>query len=238
MAPASRVVFSFSPLAPWATFIALLVLLGMPAWGAVPNEEIVPCPECAGTGKIPCPFHCDHGHIPCPDLCIKKSDPGWMPNMIQGRAAEFFPATADQANNADGMWFSTAHIGHLIVYEHGMPVDHGKCPTCRGTGFIDCPVCQGTDQVVCDLCHGTRLVPASVAKLYVDHHQDHDHPITLTTGVVRGEVVKVTIRTTDGMLKTVPLDSVVDRPGAFAFIAPLRISNPATASSVKDKPIN
>ncbi len=68
----------------------------------------------------------------CPATCLKANDPRWQRLPDKGDELWIkFP------NNHNG-WqaWSRHHIGELVVYEHGDPVNKGTCPTCNGTGKV------------------------------------------------------------------------------------------------------
>lgn len=66
----------------------------------------------------------------CPSTCIKATDGGWY--IKGGHRWKDFPA----GSNGKYSW-SDAHIGDLVVYEKGIPINKGKCPTCEGSGHVD-----------------------------------------------------------------------------------------------------
>ncbi|MBC8000253.1 MAG: hypothetical protein IAF58_20020 [Leptolyngbya sp.] len=66
----------------------------------------------------------------CPSTCIKATDGGWY--IKGGHRWKDFPA----GTNGRYSW-SDAHIGDLVVYEKGIPINKGKCPTCEGSGHVD-----------------------------------------------------------------------------------------------------
>lgn len=68
----------------------------------------------------------------CPGQCLKLSSGGWAhysglnPNLLWKK----FPFSGGW-----GAW-STNHLGEVIVYVGGKPVNKGKCPICGGTGQV------------------------------------------------------------------------------------------------------
>jgi hypothetical protein len=122
-------------------------------------EPTKTCFACNGKGKIKCP-NCLVGWAHCPNHCLQLSEGVWEHENVAGH-----PPTDlwRRFTKADGGWisFSQAHVGDLIVYQNGNPVDIGKCPVCGGTGKVQCPVCKGTDRILCPICDGKKVVPES-----------------------------------------------------------------------------
>lgn len=177
----------------------------------------VACPECAGEGFISCPAHCNHGKVRCPASCLKKDDPGWMPGQ-EGKTWMVFPSHKPGAN-AGHMW-STLHIGQLIVYEDGEPVNKGVCQTCHGTSVVDCKKCDGQGMLVCPLCKGAKTAAKADAEAYLAAlaAERQKNALTLTDGrVLKGKIIgktpdKVIIKTEDGKMELVDPKSIVSAP--------------------------
>jgi hypothetical protein len=72
----------------------------------------------------------------CPGNCLKKSMPGWAhyPNLDPNLLWMAF-RFADAQGGGTKYW-STHHLGEVIEYEGGIPVDKGTCPICHGTGHV------------------------------------------------------------------------------------------------------
>jgi hypothetical protein len=51
------------------------------------------------------------------------------------------------------------HVGEVIAYQNGDPVNVGKCKVCGGTTTIPCPSCKGKGTQVCIVCSGKKFVP-------------------------------------------------------------------------------
>jgi hypothetical protein len=177
----------------------------------------VACPECAGEGSIPCPAHCNHGKLRCPASCLKKDDPGWMPGQ-EGKTWMLFPS--HRPDGSGGHMWSTLHIGQLIVYENGVPVNKGICPTCKGTSVVDCKKCDGKGSLVCPLCQGRKTVGTAEAEAYLAAlaAERQKNAITLSDGrVLHGKIIgktadKVIIQTEDGKTELVDPQSIVSAP--------------------------
>jgi tetratricopeptide (TPR) repeat protein len=68
----------------------------------------------------------------CPGNCLKRSMPGWAhypgldPNLLWMKFTY------------SGGWiaYSTNHLGEVVEYVNGKPVNKGKCPICGGTGQV------------------------------------------------------------------------------------------------------
>lgn len=65
----------------------------------------------------------------CPGSCIKASDPRWE-RHADGSAWLKFPYSGGYNS------WSSNHIGEVVVYEHGKPVNKGRCNLCGGTGKV------------------------------------------------------------------------------------------------------
>jgi hypothetical protein len=103
------------------------------------------CEKCKGTGGVgPCPTPgCKEGKIDCPKPCLKLSQGVW-----KNGSREF------KAKDGSTYTWSTNHLGELIVYEDGVPVNKGRCATCLGSGKIDDPACKGKGHKLCPDCKG------------------------------------------------------------------------------------
>lgn len=215
--PASRAAAAALPAAPPAAPQASQAAAAKPAaQPPLPQGDRVVCPECAGEGSIPCPAHCDHGKLRCPASCLKKDDPGWMDH--DGKIMKMFPS--HKPGLLGGHWWSTLHIGQLIVYEDGLPVNKGICPTCHGTSVVDCKKCDGKGALVCPLCKGLKTLAKADADAYLAAvaAERQKNAFTLSDGrVLRGKIIgktadKVIIQTEDGKTELVDPQSIVSGP--------------------------
>jgi hypothetical protein len=183
----------------------------------VAQADQLVCPECAGEGSIPCPAHCNLGKVRCPASCLKKDDPGWAPGQ-GGKTWMTFPS--HRPDGQGGHMWSTLHIGQLIVYEDGVPVNKGICPTCKGTSVVDCKKCDGKGALVCPLCKGQKTVGKADADIYLAAlaAEQQKHSITLSDGrVLKGKIIgntadNVIIRTEDGKMELVDPKTIVSSP--------------------------
>jgi tetratricopeptide (TPR) repeat protein len=68
----------------------------------------------------------------CPGRCLKANAAGWQ--RLAGHPANELWMTFPFKGGSQS--WSTRHIGEVIVYERGRPVNKGKCPICKGTGRV------------------------------------------------------------------------------------------------------
>ncbi|HXE42279.1 MAG TPA: hypothetical protein VN516_04570 [Candidatus Baltobacteraceae bacterium] len=66
------------------------------------------------------------------------------------------------------------HVGDVIEYQNGDPVNVGKCKVCSGTGKVKCTLCNGTGEINCPLCDGKKVVPESWTAF--DNPKMKNHP--------------------------------------------------------------
>jgi hypothetical protein len=122
-------------------------------------EELKTCFNCDGTGKVGCPNGKD-GDMDCPGPCLKLSKGKWEHLEVDGH----LPTDLWQKfTKADGSWsaWNQNHVGDVIEYQNGNPVDIGKCKICGGTGKVKCTICAGSGKITCPICDGQRVVPKS-----------------------------------------------------------------------------
>ncbi len=183
-----------------------------------PGDAPVACPQCAGQGFIPCPVHCIAGKVRCPGNCLKPDDPRWQVMTVPGHDPSTkwitFPYHK-QGENGSHRW-SFAHCGQVVVYQGGIPLNIGVCPTCHGTCKVDCKTCKGLGHVNCPLCLGTKVVsPAKAAGYQEQVRAAHEKlAIHLLDGntvygtVIGGGSARVVIRTEDGKMVSVDIANV------------------------------
>ncbi len=181
------------------------------------SAGLVDCPQCLGEGSSPCKAHCKDGKVRCPATCLKQDDPGWVPGP-EGKTVKHFPVK--KKGMSGDSWWSTGHLGQLIVYEDGMPVNKGVCPTCKGTGLIDCKACVGTGRLTCALCKGSKRVLQADADAYAAKKRDEFSASSITLGdgrVLHGKIIsrsdtQVVIKTEDGKMVSVKPEELVEKP--------------------------
>lgn len=189
----------------------LVALVPMLANGISAAEpELVPCASCAQSGTKAC-ARCKEGTTRCPATCLKKDDPGWVPGP-DGKTVKHFPSR--KKGTPGGRWWSIGHCGELIVYEDGMPVNKGRCPTCAGTSVVACKACKGTGAVPCSQCKGSKQISKATADQL--EAERAANTITLTGGrTISGKILsrtddKVIIKTTDGKMEVVDASELVE----------------------------
>jgi len=115
------------------------------------------CKNCNGTGQAKCTVKsCVNGMCDCPGQCLKLSEGNWEFGQEDLRWRKFtYP----------GGWasWSERHLGQIIAYEDGKPVNKGVCPQCNGTTKIKCLLCTGSGKIVCPVCLGSKEVAAACA---------------------------------------------------------------------------
>jgi len=78
----------------------------------------------------------------CPGNCLKPSMPGWRKMYVAGKPDYLvwmvYPYL-DPAGKGGSEYWSNDHMGEVIEYVNGRPVNKGKCPICHGTGHVSLP---------------------------------------------------------------------------------------------------
>ncbi len=75
----------------------------------------------------------------CPGNCLKPSMKGWRKMKVEGtpdRLVWMVYPYLDAAGKGGSEYWSNDHMGEVIEYVNGRPVNKGKCPICNGTGKI------------------------------------------------------------------------------------------------------
>jgi hypothetical protein len=145
------------------SFFLLLWTLGSSTFseeGAPVAADQVACVACKGSGVCPEPG-CESGQTVCPRTCLKKEGP-WKKVKVEGHGDN--ELWQEFKGQTQGKMWTQAHIGELIEFENGDPVNKGACPTCNRTGKISCTLCAGTD--VCVACGGTKLMTKEQKKTW------------------------------------------------------------------------
>lgn len=78
----------------------------------------------------------------CPGNCLKPTTPGWRKMAVPGKPDRLvwmvFPYL-DQAGKGGSEYWSNDHMGELIEYVNGRPINKGPCPICSGSGKVSLP---------------------------------------------------------------------------------------------------
>lgn len=78
----------------------------------------------------------------CPGNCLKLSTPGWKKMNVPGTPSRLvwmvFPYLDPEGKGGSEYW-SNDHVGEVIEYVNGRPINRGPCPICKGTGKISLP---------------------------------------------------------------------------------------------------
>lgn len=78
----------------------------------------------------------------CPGNCLKPSMPGWRKMSVPGTPDRLvwmvFPYLEPAGKGGSEYW-SNDHMGEVIEYVNGRPVNKGTCPICGGTGKVSLP---------------------------------------------------------------------------------------------------
>jgi len=120
------------------------------------------CFNCAGAGIVPCRAPgCAAGKVECPGPCMKLTRGNWVRmNMAGHNPNELWMKFPNPDGRSFEAW-NQNHVGEVVVYQNGKPVNIGPCKMCGGTTRVNCPVCQGAGKAACPICKGNKTVPAS-----------------------------------------------------------------------------
>lgn len=78
----------------------------------------------------------------CPGNCLKPSMPGWRKMNVPGtpdRLVWMVYPYLDPAGKGGSEYWSNDHMGEVIEYVNGRPINKGRCPICNGTGKVSLP---------------------------------------------------------------------------------------------------
>jgi hypothetical protein len=194
------------------------------AAGPGPGEKN--CFACKGEGTVACLGPgCKDGMVDCPGPCLKLSRGAWTHQVVAGHPPTDLWITFTTANGGTMSW-NQNHVGDVIAYQNGDPVDTGKCKVCGGTGKVKCDVCKGAGKVTCPICSGKKFIP--VAWTPTDNPWFNRQPdvIRLADGrVVLGRVAAtvgddLTIVTRDKKILHVKAADILPKPEAGVPAAP------------------
>jgi len=138
------------------SFVMLVLARDMSADNAN-AEKTKPCFNCGGTGKTSCPNGKD-GEMDCPGPCLKLSVGEWVHMDVAGHPPTDLWRKFSKGSGGWSAW-NQNHVGDIIEYQNGDPVDVGKCKICGGTGKVKCTLCNGTGEITCPICEGKKVVP-------------------------------------------------------------------------------
>ncbi len=53
------------------------------------------------------------------------------------------------------------HVGEVVQYQNGEPVNIGACQVCGGSTTVTCPACKGQGNQACEICSGKKFIPVA-----------------------------------------------------------------------------
>jgi hypothetical protein len=129
--------------------------------GPGPGEKV--CFACNGEGTVPCFVPgCVNGQVDCPGPCLKLSRGVWVHMNMPGHDPnDLWQQFPNLGGRGGGHAWNQNHVGEVIAYQNGEPVNIGKCKICGGTGKVKCTVCNGTGKVTCPICNGKKFIPVA-----------------------------------------------------------------------------
>lgn len=169
--------------------VCVALVLGLAAIALPrPSRDSIPCPTCAGKGRVQETCHACEGtrRLRCPgcrpfsvdELLLLRDD------YDEERLAELEGLRVTQdalANIFIGEWSAPTRpkVGHLLCpglcYQGRLPVSDEKCRLCRGKGLLTCKACKkkgyrpctecdrdGRATVACKTCLGAGNLPDPV----------------------------------------------------------------------------
>lgn len=128
------------------------------ATGPGPDEKT--CFECNGAGTVACQAKgCKSGKTECPGNCIRLSRGTWKHMTVAGHGPNELWITFRGAKG----WrsWNQNHVGEVVQYQNGEPVNVGRCPICGGATTVVCSSCKGSGKQPCDICSGKKFTPAT-----------------------------------------------------------------------------
>jgi len=176
--------------------------------GDAASEKTKLCFHCIGTGKVPCPNGKD-GLMACPGPCLKLSQGTWEHMEVAGHPPSDIWQKFSTANGGWQAW-NQNHVGDVIEYRNGDPVNLGKCKVCAGTGRVKCTLCGGTGLVDCPVCEGKKVVPGSWTEFNNPKMKNRPDQIKLKDGrvlvgkkiMILGDSVTIRTETTNVVVKS------------------------------------
>jgi hypothetical protein len=130
-----------------------------PVAGPGPGEKA--CFQCAGTGLVACrAAGCKNGQGNCPGGCLSLSRGVWTHMNVAGHGPNELWISFKKGSGGSMSW-SQGHVGEVIVYQNGDPVNIGTCKVCGGTTTTPCAACKGTGKQTCEICSAKKFVPVA-----------------------------------------------------------------------------
>lgn len=154
---------SWWPVLVWAASFCSLFLASPTV--AADETSVIACATCRGTGACQAKG-CKEGKTPCPATCLKKDAPGWTTKKIDGYPDGMLWMVfeyRDEAGKKKWQAYSQHHVGELIEFEKGQPVNRGRCPKCEGSSRVTCATCKGDAK--CKTCGGSGKIAVGGEKL-------------------------------------------------------------------------
>jgi hypothetical protein len=139
------------------------------------------CFQCAASGSIACRAGgCKAGRVDCPGPCLKLSKGAWKRMNVAGHDPSELWISFKKPGGSTS--WSQNHVGEVIQYQNGQPVNVGACKVCSGAASVNCTACNGGATQSCDICAGKKFVP--IAWTPTDNPSFNSQPdlIRLTDG--------------------------------------------------------
>ncbi|HEU5122843.1 MAG TPA: hypothetical protein VFW05_02130 [Verrucomicrobiae bacterium] len=126
--------------------------------GPGPDEKT--CFECNGSGLVACEGKgCKSGRTECPGSCIRLTRGTWRHMNVAGHDPSELWITFKTARGSRS--WNQNHVGEVIQYQNGEPVNIGRCPICGGATTVVCSACKGSGKQACNICSGKKFIPAT-----------------------------------------------------------------------------
>jgi hypothetical protein len=190
-----------------------------PVAGPGPNEKA--CFACAGLGTVACLAPgCKNGQADCPGSCLKLTRGTWVHMDVAGHdPSELWQKFPSKSGRGGGYSWSQAHVGEVVVYQNGEPVNIGPCKICGKTTKVACTACKGTGKQTCVICEGKKYIPVAWSPTDNPWFNRQPDVIRLTDGrVILGRVAASagddrTIVTRDKKVLHVKVSEILPRSG-------------------------
>jgi hypothetical protein len=196
------------------------------ATGPGPDEKA--CFECTGIGTVVCRAPgCKAGQVDCPGNCLRLSRGSWKHLTVAGHDPADLWISFKAPNRTKLSW-NQNHVGDVIEYQNGAPVNIGRCKLCGGSTTVPCPSCKGEGRQTCQMCSGKKFVP--VAWTVTDNPWFNSQPDLIRLGdgqAVPGRIAasvgeEKTIITRDKKILHVQASDILPAADTNATATPLR----------------